>query len=87
VTLKKKIVLFIFSFLQLLHSPTDFDVSSERLCARINRTGGNPDSTEHMCFLGSGRELEDQFVHMIVAKFLQKFIPYVSLAKGGFIGK
>lgn len=71
----------------LLHSPTDFDVASERLCSRINRTGGNPENTEHMCFLGSGRELEDQFVHMIVAKFLQKFIPYVSLAKGGFIGK
>lgn len=42
---------------------------------------------EHLCFLGSGREQEDQYANMVIAKFLQKSIPYVSLARGGFLGK
>ena len=42
---------------------------------------------EHLCFLGSGREQEDQYVNMVVAKFLQKHVHYVSLARGGFLGE
>ena len=56
----------------------------ERLYKRVRRTG--VEGGEHLCFLGSGREQEDQYVVMVVAKFLQKAVPYVSLARGGFLG-
>lgn len=38
-----------------------------------------------MCFLGSGRNEEDQYTHMVVASFLQKQTQYVSLLTGGYI--
>ena len=41
---------------------------------------------EHLCFMGSGREEEDQYVNMVVANFLQKGAQYVSIAKGGYSG-
>lgn len=37
--------------------------------------------------MGSGRDEEDQYVHMVVAYFLQKGITYVSVARGGYRGK
>ncbi|XP_056642355.1 TBC1 domain family member 23 [Diorhabda sublineata] len=40
---------------------------------------------EHLCFLGSGRNEEDQYTHMVVASFLQKHTQYVSLLMGGYI--
>jgi hypothetical protein len=67
----------------LLYSPTDFAVAVDRLCERVGKVGA--DSGEHLCFLGSGREQEDQYVNMVVAKFLQKHVRYVSLARGGFL--
>ena len=70
---------------QLLYSPTDFAVAVDRLCERVGKVGA--DTGEHLCFLGSGREQEDQYVNMVVAKFLQKHVRYVSLARGGFLGK
>jgi hypothetical protein len=73
-------------FLQLLHSPTDFSVAAERLCSRLKQSRAGLEGGEHICFLGSGREQEDQYVTMVVAKFLQKSTPYVSLARGGFLG-
>ena len=36
------------------------------------------------CFLGSGNEEEDQYMHMVVANLLQKHQAYVSMARGGF---
>ncbi|KAJ8034465.1 TBC1 domain family member 23 [Holothuria leucospilota] len=39
---------------------------------------------EHLCFLGSGREEEDQYLHMVVANFLQKKTQYVSIVSGGY---
>jgi len=36
--------------------------------------------------MGSGREEEDQYVHMVVANFLQKKTKYVSFARGGYKG-
>jgi len=41
---------------------------------------------EHLCFIGSGREEEDQYVHMVVAHFLQRHLPYVSVVAGGYAG-
>ncbi len=60
-------------------------VVADRLWGRVKKVG--LESGEHLCFLGSGREQEDQYVNMVVAKFLQKSVPYVSLARGGFLGK
>ncbi len=60
-------------------------MAADRLCVRVKKAG--PEKGEHLCFLGSGREQEDQFVNMVVAKFLQKAIPYVSSARGGFLGE
>jgi hypothetical protein len=65
-----------------LHSPKDFLVAANRVCERVKRKSG--EGGEHLCFLGSGREQEDQFVNMVVAKFLQNGTPYISLAQGGF---
>ena len=41
---------------------------------------------EHLCFIGSGREEEDQYVNMVVAHFLQRNSQYVSVASGGYAG-
>ena len=76
---------FFLFFSQLLHSPKDFSTAMERLCERIKQNGG--ENGEHLCFLGSGREQEDQYMHMVVAKFLQQSVPYISVARGGFLGK
>ncbi len=43
-------------------------------------------SGEHLCFIGSGREEEDQYMYMVVANFLQKNTQYVSVARGGYAG-
>jgi hypothetical protein len=48
---------------------------------------GSAAGGEHLCFLGSGREEEDQYVHMVVAHFLQKGSQFVSLARGGYFGE
>ena len=78
---------YLISFPQLLHSPSDFSMAADRLCSVVKREREGLEGGEHLCFLGSGREQEDQYVTMVVAKFLQKSIPYVSLARGGFLGK
>ncbi len=39
---------------------------------------------EHLCFMGSGRIEEDQYLYMAVASFLQKNTQYVSLLTGGY---
>lgn len=39
---------------------------------------------EHLCFMGSGRQEEDQYMHMVVASFLQKNTQFVSLLTGGY---
>ena len=72
---------------QLLHSPSDFSEAADRLCTKVKRDRDRLENGDHLCFLGSGREQEDQYVTMVVAKFLQKSTPYVSLARGGFLGE
>jgi hypothetical protein len=43
-------------------------------------------SKDHICFLGSGREEEDQFMMMAIAKFLHKNYEHISYAQGGYKG-
>ena len=69
----------------MLHSPQDFAVAMERLCGRVKQSGA--EGGEHLCFIGSGRDQEDQYLHMAVAKFLQRGVANISIARGGFLGK
>ncbi|OTF76043.1 TBC1 domain family member 23-like protein [Euroglyphus maynei] len=39
---------------------------------------------EHLCFIGSGREDTDEYIHMVISSFLQKHHKYVSYLYGGF---
>lgn len=39
---------------------------------------------EHLCFMGSGRLDEDQYMYMVVASFLQHNTQYVSILTGGY---
>lgn len=41
---------------------------------------------DHICFLGSGREEEDQFTNLAIAKFLQQNFEHTSYAGGGYRG-
>ena len=50
-------------------------------------SSGSAAGGEHLCFMGSGREEEDQYVNMVVARFLQQNSQYVSLAHGGYSGR
>lgn len=44
-------------------------------------------SMHHPCFLGSGREEEDQYQRMLVAHFLNNKQKYVSIVQGGYEGE
>uniref|UniRef100_A0AAR5P7V7 TBC1 domain family member 23 n=1 Tax=Dendroctonus ponderosae TaxID=77166 RepID=A0AAR5P7V7_DENPD len=56
-------------------------LSAQKQAIAHNSTAGG----EHLCFLGSGRNEEDQYTHMIVASFLQKHTQYVSLLAEGYV--
>lgn len=45
---------------------------------------GSQAGGEHLCFLGSGRQEEDRYTHMVVASFLQKHTHYVSMVTSGY---
>ena len=60
-------------------------VAAKRMCERAKHEGGEEGG--HLCFLGTGREQEDQYVNMVIAKFLQTNVAYVSVAQGGFVGE
>ncbi|XP_070548219.1 TBC1 domain family member 23-like [Ptychodera flava] len=70
----------------LLEQPTEFAQAVKALFAaqqqaiRAESLAGG----EHLCFMGSGREEEDQYVHMVIAHFLQRKSQYISMAAGGY---
>lgn len=53
---------------------------TQSLAANSNASG------EHLCFLGSGRDEEDRYTHMVVSYFLQKHTKYISMLSGKYIG-
>lgn len=73
------------SSLMLLH-PASFQTAVQGLfmAQRQAVASETPGCGQHLCFIGSGREQEDQYVHMVVASFLQRNTQYISLAKGGY---
>lgn len=71
----------------MLREPSSFttavnvllDIQRQVVASKSN-TGG-----QHICFIGSGHEEDDQYVNMVVASFLQKYqSKYVSIVVGGF---
>ncbi|RUS82815.1 hypothetical protein EGW08_009435 [Elysia chlorotica] len=72
----------------MLQSPEEFSYAVQALFAAQAQAlaAGSAAAGEHLCFLGSGREEEDQYVNMVVANILQKGKQYVSTAKGGYPG-
>lgn len=72
----------------MLREPAAFGTAVEALFAAKKQAviAGSVAAGEHICFVGSGREEEDQYVHMVVASFLQKHQRYISLAQGGYEG-
>lgn len=73
----------------MLREPAAFGTAVEALFAAQKQAinARSVAAGEHICFVGSGREEEDQYVHMVVASFLQKHQRYISLAQGGYAGK
>lgn len=59
--------------LQMLQAPSEFATAANALFATQQQSieAGSAASGEHLCFIGSGREEEDQYVHMVIANFLQ----------------
>lgn len=70
----------------MLQEPSEFQTAvhgllrSQKQAIEANSNAGG----EHLCFMGSGRLDEDQYMHMVVASFLQKNTQYVSLLTGGY---
>lgn len=56
-------------------------LQSQKQAIQANSNAGG----EHLCFMGSGRVDEDQYMHMAVASFLQKNTQFVSVLTGGYI--
>lgn len=55
-------------------------LASQKQAIEANSVAGG----EHLCFMGSGFEAEDQYVHMVVARLLQRHHKHVSVADGGY---
>lgn len=58
-------------------------LQAQRLALAVGAQAGG----EHLCFLGSGRQEEDRYTHMVVASFLQKHTQYVSMVTAGYQGR
>lgn len=70
------------TFLQQVNAPDEFELAAQTLGAFKAKTHPN----EHLCFMGSGREEEDQYMHMVIARFLARNDQYISMARGGYQG-
>lgn len=57
----------------MLQAPSEFATAAKALFATQKQSiaAGSVAGGEHLCFMGSGREEEDQYVHMVIANFLQ----------------
>ncbi|KAH8023020.1 hypothetical protein HPB51_009624 [Rhipicephalus microplus] len=73
----------------MLQEPRAFETAVQALFAAQKQSmeANSVASGEHLCFMGSGREEEDQYVHMVISSFLQKHLQYVGLVRGGYKGK
>ena len=64
----------------MLQAPDEFSTavqalfSSQQQAMEAKSVAGG----EHLCFMGSGREAEDQYVNMVIANFLQVITHIIS---------
>ncbi|XP_046409529.1 TBC1 domain family member 23 [Neodiprion fabricii] len=70
----------------MLQEPASFATAVQGLlqAQRQALAVGSQAGGEHLCFLGSGRQEEDRYTHMVVASFLQKHTQYVSMVSLGY---
>nr|CAG4641587.1 EOG090X03TX [Eurycercus lamellatus] len=70
----------------MLTEPQAFNVAVQALLSSQKQSIAAQSAAggEHLVFFGSGREAEDQYVHMVVAFFLQRHAQFVGLVQGGF---
>lgn len=70
----------------MLTEPQAFSVAVQALLSSQKQSIAAQSAAggEHLVFFGSGREAEDQYVHMVVAFFLQRHVQFVGLVQGGF---
>ncbi|ESP04792.1 hypothetical protein LOTGIDRAFT_229906 [Lottia gigantea] len=70
----------------MLQNPVEFNTAVHALFAaqQMAIAAGSVAGGEHLCFMGSGREEEDQYVFMVIAHFLQKGHQYICSCQGGF---
>lgn len=70
----------------MLTEPQAFSVAVQALLSAQKQSIAAQSAAggEHLAFFGSGREEEDQYLHMVVAFFLQRNVQFVSLVQGGF---
>ncbi|KAI9557466.1 hypothetical protein GHT06_017294 [Daphnia sinensis] len=66
----------------MLTEPQAFNVAVQALLSSQKQSIAAQSAAggEHLVFFGSGREAEDQYVHMVVAFFLQRHVQFVGLA-------
>lgn len=69
---------------QMLSEPTAYSIAVQALFTAQKHMMEAGKAGEHICFMGSGREEEDQYVNMVVASFLQKQVTYISQVRGGY---
>lgn len=70
----------------MLTEPAAFSVAVQALLSSQKQSisAQSVAGGEHLAFFGSGREAEDQYLHMVVAFFLQRHVQFVGLVQGGF---
>lgn len=70
----------------MLQEPNSFATAVQGLlsCQRQALAANSKAGGEHLCFLGCGELLADQYTHMVVASFLQKHTQFVSMLTGGY---
>lgn len=68
----------------MLTEPATYTVAVQGLFAAQKHMVEAGVAGEHICFMGSGREEEDQYVNMVIASFLKNQVTYISAVKGGY---
>lgn len=70
----------------MLNDPSAFSTAVQALLSSQQHAidAGSLAGGEYLCFMGSGRDEEDQYVHMVVASFLQRHHKFVCMLFGGF---
>lgn len=71
----------------MLQEPNAFNTAVQGLlnAQRQALAAGSLAAGEHLCFVGSGRTVEDSYAHMVVASFLKRNTKHVSMLDGGFV--